>query len=115
MSETHPPTRPQTDAQVSEHHYDLLAPVGSILLRCSDVFHGFTVEYPGYIALRTDDGGLWAIGTANPTWGADLYIAEESYINGESPDHSVTTDVPADEPDAHRIADALFRAMSHVG
>jgi hypothetical protein len=70
-----------------------------ILMRQSDAFNEWTLEYPGFIALRTDGGGLWAIGTANGTWGADHYI---------------DTGLPVDYQDAEGVALALFDAMVNL-
>jgi hypothetical protein len=85
-----------------------------ILMRQSDAFNEWTLEYPGFIALRTDGGGLWAIGTANGTWGADHYIAEDAFCAGESPDHSIDTGLPVDYQDAEGVALALFDAMVNL-
>ena len=89
--------------------------IGERLLRYSDVFVNFGFEYPGYIALRTDAGGVWVIGTADEVWGADLYIAEDSYIAGELPDCSIQTSIRPDlEATPEMIADALFQAMTSI-
>jgi hypothetical protein len=84
--------------------------VAAALLPYSDAFVSWSFEYPGYIALRTDGGGVWHIGTANGTWGADLFIDENDSIAGESPDHSIDTGIDADEPDSARIAAGFVRA-----
>jgi len=89
--------------------------VAPLLLKYSDVFVEWTYEYPGFIALRTDGGGAWMIGTANGTWGADLYIDENDWCAGEQPDHSIDTTISGDSDDVNAIAEALYNAMVKDG
>jgi hypothetical protein len=88
--------------------------VAAQLQRQSDVFTSWTFEYPGYIAIVTDGGQLWTVGTANGTWGADLYLNQQSFIDGHSPDCSVTTDVSADATNVDLIVARLYTAMSSL-
>ena len=96
---------------MADRYADVANRVGKCLMRQSDVFVSFSFEYPGFIALRTNGGGLWNIGTADGNWGADLYIDEESYVEGESPDHSISTSIGADSMDVGMICEALYSAM----
>lgn len=93
---------------------DIADKVGQTLLRQSDVLVSFTYEYPGYLAIQTDGGGAWNIGTANGTYGADLYIDAQALIDGEAPDHSVDTGISAECTDSEQIAHALYRAMAMI-
>jgi hypothetical protein len=103
------------DATLHTDGFDGMAnEVMPLLMAKSDVFAEWIHEFPGYIALRTDDGGLWAIGTANGTWGADLYIFKDDFDEGAAPDYSIDTDIPSDHHDPAAIADALYRGMTEV-
>lgn len=85
-----------------------------LLMSHSDQFAGWSFEYPGFIALDMDGGGVWMIGTANGTWGADFYVVDDAYIGGEAPDLSVDSGILADCQDHALIADRLFRAMTEA-
>lgn len=88
--------------------------IATALLPYSDTFAAWSYEYPGYIDLALNGGGMWAIGTANGTYGADLYINAEVGFQ-DAPDRSIDTGIPADstlEPAV--IAKALFRLMADM-
>ena len=86
--------------------------IATRLMSCSDVFVSWSYEYPDWIALNTDSGALWCIGTANGTFGADLYLLSSQHAAGRSPYLTVETPVPSTEQNAVTIADALFVAMT---
>lgn len=79
----------------------------------SDQFVWWTFEYPGHIVLYLDGGGVWAIGTANGTYAADLYI-DQAHAEGGDPDKSIDTGIPEANRDYPAIAAALFAAMSAI-
>ena len=91
-----------------------LEALADALVKQSDAFVSATVEYPGYVALHTDGGGLWTIGRANGVWGADLYVHADTHELGDTPDHSIATDLPGHCADVDQIATALYRAMSEI-
>lgn len=82
------------------------------LVQKSDVFVDWTFEYPGFVALRTDSGGMWAIGTVDGTWGANLYCCEESFCEGEQPHRNIDTGISEQSEDVDAIAAALYAEMS---
>lgn len=64
-----------------------------------------TVEYPGWICVRTSDGE-WNFGTANGVWDGDL-------MTGDGTEHlrSVRFDIDPASTDAAMIAFAIYQAV----
>ena len=69
-----------------------------------------TLEYPGFLKIERPEGrGVLAFGTANRTWGCDVYddVVMEHCIE------SIESSIPSDSRDAVRIADyVIFVAIS---
>jgi len=81
------------------------------LMRYSDMFIDWTLEFPGIVELRVEGGGVWIIGDANGPIGADYYFSEEDFGEGE-PSHYSVEIAASDDPAI--IAERLFAAMSAV-
>jgi hypothetical protein len=60
-----------------------------------------TVEYPGFLQVSAGAGRDWNIGTANPTWGADLVSGLGDVMQ------SANLGIPSTSTDVERIADKI--------
>ena len=89
-------------------HESALSEIGRRLCESSDMIASVSVEYPGYLAVHTDDGAVWHIGVVNGAWGAEYY-ADATDLS--SPSSCVTTTMPADTP-LGAVADALMTQMA---
>tara|TARA_R110000787_G_scaffold250297_1_gene355924 strand:+ start:5213 stop:5467 length:255 start_codon:yes stop_codon:yes gene_type:complete len=81
------------------------------LMKYSDVFTEWTLEFPGIVELRVEGGGVWIIGDTNGPIGADYYLSEEDFGEGE-PSHYSVEIAASDDPAI--IAERLSAAMSAV-
>jgi hypothetical protein len=81
------------------------------LMRHSDTFTEWTLEFPGIVELHVEGGGVWIIGDTNGPIGADYYFSKEDFGEGE-PSHYSVEIAASDDPAI--IAERLSAAMSAV-
>ena len=81
------------------------------LMRYSDTFTEWTLEFPGIVELHVEGGGVWIIGDTNGPIGADYYFSEKDFGEGE-PSHYSVEIAASDDPAI--IAERLSAAMSAV-
>ena len=81
------------------------------LMRHSDTFTEWTLEFPGIVELHVEGGGVWIIGDTNGPIGADYYFSEKDFGEGE-PSHYSVEIAASDDPAI--IAERLSAAMSAV-